>query len=280
MVNDGVVRRVLAEIEPWSGWLINARTPSYTDDPNTVAGGNGVYTAEDWTRTRSRGLPSRGTDGSQFEDDDAYLRYVFSIETPNVIGALTLARGFDFARYRSIFELGAGDMAQAFVLHRLYPRIRYIATDLDPYIVERCERLRLLAGIGKQVLDVRAITPAAPPFAGFDLVMSWGMDYALDDAELVRLLRMVGDRGIPYLLCSATTIGLAKYLHGLITLPRNQSLSNARRLRMHGWCRSIRRFKRLGVNAGMKMKVIGRFGYFFCILFEPSPPLSPRVSHA
>ena len=269
MVSDGVVHRVLAEIEPWSGWLISARTRSYTDDPNTVGVGSGVYTAEDWTRTRSRGLATHGTDGTQFDSDQSYLRYVFAVETPNVIGALTLARAFDFGRYRSIFELGAGDMAQAFVLHRLHPSVRYVATDLDPYIVERCGRLPLLEGIEKRVLDVRAIDATAPPFSGFDLLTSWGMDYALDDAELVRLLRSAGDCGIPYLLCSATTIGLVKYLQDLVTLPRKKSLSEARRLRMHGWRRSIRRFKRLGAEAGMSMRVIGRFGYFFCVLFNP-----------
>lgn len=262
--------RVLAEIEPWTGWLASLKVPGYTDDPNVVSRGEGVFTAEDWSVTRQQGLASFGTDGTQFDSDEKYLRYIFASEAMNVIGALSLTGSFDFSAYRSVFELGCGDMAQAYVIHRLYPQIRYVATDLDPYVIERCSRLSCLNGIEKYALDILAITENAVPFAGFDLLMSWGMEYALDDAQLLRLLGMVSQQRVPYLMCSATTTGLGKFLRYLLGTAKRRRLLEARRIRLSGWERSPLRFQKLARQSGLRMQVIGRFGYHFCMLFTPA----------
>lgn len=261
-----LAQRILSEIEPWTGWLVSLRTPGYSDDPNVVKRGNGVYTAEDWTVTRQKGLAATGTDGTQFDSNEKYLRYIFGTEGINVIGAIALAQRFDFGRYRSIFEIGCGDMAQAYVLHSIHPGIRYVATDLDPYVIERCEKLSILNGIEKRVIDVLSMTEA--PFRGYDLLVSWGMEYALDDTQLLQLLATVRSARVPYLLCSATTTGIGKYLRFLLRAPKRARLLKARRTRMSGWERSPLRFYRLARRAGLRMRVIGRFGYHFCMLLE------------
>lgn len=260
--------RILGEIDPWTGWLVSLKTPGYSDDPNVVGEGEGVYTADDWSRTRQKGLAQCGTDGSEFDSNEKYLRYIFGAEGMNVIGAISLAQHFDFSRYRSIFEIGCGDMAQAYVLHRLHPQIRYVATDLDPYIIERCARLSVLDGIDKCALNVLSVGPDQTPFAGFDLLMSWGMEYALDDAQLLQLFALARRHRVPYLLCSATTTGLGKYLRYLLRMPQRLRQIKSRQLRMSGWERSPLRFSRLARRAGMRMNVLGRFGYHFCMLLE------------
>lgn len=255
-------RRLWSEVEPWTGWLASLRVPGYTEDPATVERAEGVYRAEDWSVARQRDL--------KWRDDDTYLRYIYGIEAENVIGALSLAQVFDFTRCRSIWEIGCGDMAQAYVLHRLYPDIRYVATDLDPWVIEQCSRLSVLKGIEKGVLDVLALREEqVPPFAGFDLLMSWGMEYALDDEQLLRLLAMTRRHNVPYLMCSATTTGFGKYLRYLLRTPRRRQLARRHRLRLTGWERSPLRFYQLAREAGLRMKVIGRFGYHFCMFFEP-----------
>lgn len=265
-----VAHRILSEIDPWTGWLVSLRTPGYSSDPNIVARGEGVYTAEDWSVTRRQGVPALGTDGTQFDSNENYLRYVFGTEGINVVGAISLAQSFDFSRYRSIFEIGCGDMAQAYVIHCLHPRIRYVATDLDPYIIERCAQLSVLEGIDKKVLDVLAISEGRAPFADFDLLVSWGMEYALDDTQLMALFHKVREYSIPYLMCSATTTGIGKYLRYLLRTPQRLRLLRTRQMRMSGWERSPLRFYRLARRAGLRMKVIGRFGYHFCMLIEPT----------
>jgi hypothetical protein len=264
-----VVRRFAADIEPWTGWVASLRVPGYSDDPNVVANGDSVYTAEDWSRTRRAGLASFGTDGTQFDSNEKYLRYIFSTESHNVIAAMLLAKAFDLSRYRSIYEIGCGDMAQAYVIHSLHPAIRYVATDLDPYVIERCSRLTVLDGIEKSVLNVLEVPEAAPPFAGFDLLTSWGMEYALDDAQLLRLLHMACRHRVPYLLCSATTVGLGKYVRYLLSSPKRRRLLRQQRLRHAGWERSVLRFAQLARAANMRMRALGRFGHHFCLLYEP-----------
>lgn len=257
------LHQLLAEIEPWSGWLASLCLPGYADEPAALERGRGVYGAEDWSAVRRQDL------AAALASDEAYLCHIFGREGINVVGAIGLARAFDFGRYRSIFEIGCGDMAQAYVMHRLHPGIRYVATDLDPWVIEQCERLPALAGIEKHVLDVLALPEAGVPFAGFDLLLSWGMEYALDDGQLVRLLRTSARERIPYLLCSATTAGLGKWLRHLWRRRERAQLAERGRLRLSGWERSPLRLRALARRAGLRTTPIGRFGYHYCLLFEP-----------
>jgi hypothetical protein len=166
--------------------------------------------------------------------------------------------------------VGCGDMAQAFVIHHMYPKIRYVATDLDPYVIDQCSRLHILDGIEKRVLDIASIRDDAVPFSGFDLLVSWGMEYALDDAQLLRLFDLVRSSGTAYLLCSATTVGLLKYARHLFHRHRYVDLVRRQRLRMHGWQRSVGRFHRIARKAGLVTELFGRHGYHFCMLLRRS----------
>jgi len=203
------------------------------------------------------------------DSDESYVDYILGQESINLIGVMSLARVFDFSKYRSIFEIGCGDMAQAYVIHRLHPDIRYVATDLDPYVIERCAQLRILDGIEKSVLDVLSISDQHLPFADFELLMSWGMEYALDDEQLLRLFRKVEIAGLPYLMCSASMIGLIEYARYRIGTRKMSNLIKQRKLRMTGWRRSIGRFRSLARTAGLEMRILGRFGYHFCVLLTP-----------
>ncbi len=251
---------MLSELEPWSGWLASLCVPGYTADANVVNRGEGVFKVEDWSIARQRDLP--------WNDDESYLRYIFGREGINVIGAIALAQAFDFGRYRSIWEIGCGDMSQAYIIHRLHPGIRYVATDLDPWVIDRCAQLSILGGIEKKVLNVLSMPAGQAAFAGFDLLMSWGMEYALDDQQFLSLLATVRDYRVPYLMCSATTTGLGKYLRYLLRMPRRARLIKQRQVRLTGWERSPLHFYRLARRARLHMTVIGRFGYHFCALFE------------
>lgn len=255
------VHRIAGEIEPWTGWLASLRLPGYTDDARIVGRGDGVYSAEDWSAVRRQDLP--------WDSDETYLRYIFGREGINVSGAIALAAVFDFSRFRSIFEIGCGDMAQAYVIHRLHPAIRYVATDLDGCVIDRCAKLTALDGIEKRVLDVMNAPGQRAPFDGFDLLMSWGMEYALDDAQLLRLFDSVRRNRLSYLLCSATTAGLGKYVRYLLRARATARGLRERRLRLTGWERSPLRFQRLARRGGLRLTVLGRFGYHFCMFLEP-----------
>jgi hypothetical protein len=260
------LKRAMADIEPLLGSYVCLTIPGYTDEPEVVALGTGVYTASDWSQLRKDGSPSFGTSGIEFEDDDKYLHYIFGLEGMNVVGAILLAKAFDFTRYQSVLEIGCGAMAQAYVLHKKFPHIRYLATDLDPFVIDRCAQLPILTGIEKKVLNVLSLNDVTL-FDDVDLLMSWGMEYALNDDELLRLLTLVAQANIPYLMCSATTIGLLKYVLFLMRYPQRARLLAERRLRVTGWHRSVGKYRYLARAAGLKIQPLGRFGNHFCMLF-------------
>jgi hypothetical protein len=262
------VKNAYSEVEPWTGALLSLEALSYSDNPNSVASGIGVETAEDWSNVRRKGWAALGTDGTHLANDENYIRHILGAESINLIGVLSLMKVFDFGRYRSIFEIGCGDMAQAYVIHQLYPKIRYLATDLDPHVIEHCSQLQVLAGVEKRTLNVLSIADDRAPFEGFDLLMSWGMEYALDDSQLIQLFRMVKRTRISYLMCSASTIGLIQYARQRLRDRKLQALVGERKLRMNGWRRSIGRFRALSREAGLDMQTLGRFGYHFCMLLE------------
>jgi len=133
-------------------------------------------------------------------------------------------------------------------------------------VIERCSQLPILSGIEKRVLDVLSIPDQEFPFAGFDLLTGWGMEYALDDTQLLRLLRMVQRAGIPFLMCSASTIGLIQYARFWLGDRKKRTLVAQHKLRMTGWRRSVGRFRSLSRQAGLEMQILGRFGYHFSVL--------------
>lgn len=262
------VRSGLSDLDLWLGSLVRLQSPSYTNDPNLVGLGDGVFTAADWTATRRKGAKIFGTDGSQYDSNEKYLKHIFGAESANVVAAVSLAKSFDFGRYRSIFEIGCGDMAQAFIISRLFPNVRYVATDLDSYVIGRCASLTLLDGIEKRVVDINSENEEWLP-GDVDLLTSWGVDYALSDHQLVSLLRLIGNRKIPYLMCSATAVGPVKHLMRQFARRQIARKAKAGRLRTQGWNRSLRQFRLLGHKAGVRMYSLGRFGYFFTSLFVP-----------
>ena len=261
------VRRVLVAVDDRLQQLISLKTPAYTADPN-VLGGQGVYTAEEWAHTRRLGAIQDGVDGHQYDSDDRYAAYLRSAAAEKVAATRSLMTRCDFSRYRRVLELGCGDMIQACTITRQYPALTYVATDFDEYVVERCRRLAALDRIDKRVLDVRAGCSAAV-FAGSDLVLSFGLDAVLDDEELAALVRTICAAGAPYLMCSPTTMGPLTMAHRAVTL-RPRRLLRQRRIRMHGWARSVAWFRALARREGLRMEHVGRHGPYTCLMFAPA----------
>lgn len=258
-------RRVL-RTDAWSSLLVRVKHPIYSNDPNLVSG-DGIYSADDWGRTRAMGAAVYGTDGTQYDSDHEWLGYVFSVERGKVLAALSLADAVDFTQYASVFEIGCGDMPQAFVLKNAFRHLRYRATDFDATTIEKCARLPILSDIDKGVFDVSHDDPRA--LDGFELLLSWAIEYALDDATLLRILRAAKDRRMPYVMCSVSIAGCLDQIAYVKASWRRERLLAAKKIRMHGWSRSVRWFASLAKTADMKLQILGRHGSYFCLQFIP-----------
>ena len=263
-----LLRDLVLTLDAWAGVPLRLRTALYTTDPVNLGSGNGVYDATEWSATRQKGNKSYGTDGTQYDSEEKYLQYAFGLESYRIVSAILLANRFNLADYGRVLELGCGDMVQSFVLKRRFPQLRLVATDYDPYVIERCGRLQVLDGIEKRVLDVLKIPDSDNPFADTDLIMSWGLDYAIDDDQFLDLLGIVKRAGVPYLMCSPTVAGPIKHgIHFLRKILVSRRLVEEKQLRMHGWQRTAGCFLKMAARARMQTTIVGQRGAYFCILF-------------
>jgi len=255
-----VLINILRSVDPWTSKLLRLKIPTYTQDPNLVSG-DGIYKAEEWSLTRKKGAELYGTNGSQYDDDYNYLKYIFLIENMKVLSAISLSKHFDFAKYNRIFEIGCGDMSQALTIKNMFPDLQYVATDYDPYVINKCSNLPILRDIKKDVFD--ALNPNFDAIQDFDLFISWGVDYALEDEYLLNLLHHCKKQNIPFLICSPSVAGFTDLLSHAVRKKQTQ------KFRMHGWSRSIKTFRDFSHKSGMSLKIIGKHGNYYCLLFNP-----------
>lgn len=278
-----MLRQFLINLDVRAGRHFSLKLPAYIHEP-ILKGGTGAYSQEEWTQARARGYRGAGADSAQLATDESYLRRIFSAHVYNLHAALRLAATYDFSRHQSILELGCGEMIQAYILTRINPHLRYKATDFDPYIIEKCHALRILAPLEKAVLDVATLTAA--DLAGFDLVLSWELLYALDDARISTLFRAAGAAGVPLLACTSQLTGpLRSTLRAIKNFNwRPGGFHYARLvrqgvLRQHGWNPSLGYYERLARPHGLKLARfwsppwLGANPERYCyLLFEPVRP--------
>ena len=207
----------------------------------------GVYTAEEWARARNVQTAPFMANVDRYGSDAAYLKYLESIHDGKILPVFSLMRTFDFTRYQRIIELGCGDMPQAYTISSRYPGITYTASDFDSSVIEHCSHVPLLRRIRKRVLDAANADPEN--LEGHDLVISWSLEFSLDDLQLTRLFAACKTCSLPYLLCSHTTIGPL----ALLAKPEARSSRRIGRdgRRLLGWLRSTGAIARLARRAGM-----------------------------
>jgi hypothetical protein len=240
--------------------------PLFIEDPAAVPGA-GIYTAEDWSRVRPLRTAPFAPDVDRHGSDQDYRQYLSSIHQGKILSVQSLIRAFDFSRYRRIMELGCGDMPQAYRICSRYPDISYTATDFDPYVIERCSRLPLLAGIRKKVFDVMQDDLAE--LKNHDLVVSWSLEFSLDDAHLGNLFAACKKHCVPYLLCTHTTIGPLDYLFRAWSLRKLTKRVRSKGVRMLGWLRSVGEIARLARRSGMRLQWKSYHVNHAALLFAP-----------
>lgn len=252
-----MIRQLLLNCDLRLGEWSALRDPAYIRE-QYLEGGGGVYTAADWSRARSLGYRGVGKDGAELATDESYLRRMFSAHKRNLIAALRIAQVYDFGSHKSVLELGCGEMLQAFVISSAFPHLRYKATDVDPFVIEKCAQLPLLRRVEKGVLDARRVTAA--DLVGFDLLLSWEMIYALDDVDIVALLSAARSAGTSFLACTTQMTGplrhLLRALRNLNWRPEGfyyERQVRAGAIRMHGWNPSAGYYAGLAERSGMKL---------------------------
>ncbi|MEI8088790.1 MAG: hypothetical protein WCG63_04260 [Opitutaceae bacterium] len=274
-----MLRRRLINLDLWAGRSIALKLPAYIEERWSL-NREGAYTAEEWSHARSAGYRGNEAGRPLLDTEEGYRQQLATHNAPAAQAANRLAGTLDFQRYRTILEIGCGEIAQAYTLTNLFPHLRYRATDFDPFVIEKCLGLPLLNRIEKSVLDVSRI--AASDLAGFDLLAGWEIIYALDEPVLHTVLSVCHEAGVPFMAATSQLLGPIRYLrrtwsdtawglHG----SAYQRLVAKRRLRMHGWNPSLGYYQRQAARAGMRLSrfwlpppcALDNFSF---LLFEPA----------
>src|SRR5687767_3578739 len=135
-----MIREHLLTADYWLGSRVSLRQKAYDAEfPCT--------TADEWSAARKSGYRGVGPDAGELSTDTRYLRRMFTRHVRNTFAALRFARTFDLSHTRGVLEVGCGEMVQAWVLKTVYPHLRYVATDFDPFVIERCAALATLRDV-------------------------------------------------------------------------------------------------------------------------------------
>lgn len=270
------IKDLLIDFDVWMGGVISLEQPLTTADRNLdVKEGVQPYSVDEWKTTRLRGYNKIGQDGEKLENNEKYFNHMVCEEKRKLFAALSLVHNVDLGKYRSIFEIGCGEMMQAFIVKQYFPNIRYLATDIDPYIIEKCSHLTILDSIEKGVYNVLEDSPEI--FSEFDLIISWGVEYAIDSTNLLELLCFAKRYSIPVLICTQQIIGPMRYVSRKIKTNSFNPQRLAREgVRLHGWVRTVRYWKRVAEDANMRLEVlnspstqIGNEANYHWLLFKP-----------
>lgn len=274
-----MVPKPLINLDLWAGRWVTLKLPAYIEE-RWSADRQGAYTAEEWSHARSSGY--RGNDSTRplLDTEEGYRQQMATHHAPAVEATHRLANCLDFQRYHTILEIGCGEMAQALTLVNRFPHLRYRATDFDPYVIEKCSRLKMLDRLEKAQLDVSRIV--AGDLAGFQLMIGWELIYALEETTLQTVFRASRDAKVPFLAATSQLLGPARYLRRIwrdtawgLRPSRYRQLVEERRIRMHGWNPSLGYYQREARRAGLRLTRFwlppaGATDNFSFLLFEPS----------
>ncbi len=205
----------------------------YTRDTNLVKKGSGVYKGSDWGLTRAIRFVFYSNSTLQ-----NYFHMIFQ-DADKISSASLLCEKFDFSAFNKVGDIGGVPFSQSWVIKTIFPHLKFVLSDHDvdsltkhkacpPFISEHCE-----------FVSFDAIVDDLTVFDDCDILTMWGVDYALQDIELLRFIKLVKSQEKSLLLatididsksffkrfgselfgCFLKAFGRSRY-HGLL---RNQS---------------------------------------------------------
>lgn len=183
--------------------------PTFTQDERPKSTREGAYSKEEWLETR------------RVKDSFYDVPSVFNLKGlhwgkfDGIKAICDLASIYDFSTKKCIGELGGIPFVQAWVLIELYPEIDFLLTDadgidlskFDPFLKDHQSRFRNGDESKKSLIETKEFdlhTDSLEVFSYCDLIMVWGVDYALQDSDLSKLFKYCLDKDIPLLIATMT----------------------------------------------------------------------------
>jgi predicted nicotinamide N-methyase len=220
------------------------------------ASGGGVYIKDDWARAWRADLASADRTATEFGPDGAFLWRAFGPERRKLESGLRLAEWIHLVQVQSVLEIGSGEMITSWAIKGRLPHIRYVATDYESAVVDRCRQTPMLTTIQKDTLDADEVDP--PILAQFDLVVAWDVFYAFSTARMEKFLDKIRQAGCRFLMASSQIVGPGRALSYAIKSRIFDYAGQCRagRLRDHGFKCSLGYYRRLARRAGLEASLV------------------------
>lgn len=259
----------------WAFNFLNVQ-PTFTQDPRPKAkGAGGVYSSEEWLESR------RGRD-SFYESPSLYKLRKMHWEKFNGIKSVhKLSRIFDFSVKTKIGEIGGVPFVHAWTLMELHPEMSFLLTDADGHNLLKLEVF--LREHQKNFLDPKSPrtttlqfekfdlrTDSLEVFFGCDLLMMWGVDYALADPELEKLFAFCQSKDIPLIISTMTPMSSFRRL--VFWVQRNgivrKLFQRKKPMSLVGYYRTRKYFAALSKKSGVSCSELMKNGTYSTYLFE------------
>jgi hypothetical protein len=247
------------------GRYLNITHPALIRSPQLQKLGHGVLTRKEWTEARLAGYNQAGIDSIALDTDTSYLARAFGIERRKLESGLRLANYIEHAGYRTILEVGCGEMITSWAIKSRLPAIQYFATDYDNFLIEKMKRLPILDPIAKNCVSIDDMD--ASYLRHYDLVTAWDLFYALDTKQMVSFMRNIKAASCTLVVCSSQIIGPVRALSYFLKSRLWNYAGQCRRgeLRAHGFKCSVGYYRNIALKLGMSCKLID------------NPPICDRV---
>lgn len=167
----------------------------YTTDKNLICKGDGVYSSEDWGFTREK-------NDSLFSLPNTYNYYksIF-LDGKKLCSVSNLIQNFKLEDFSLVGDIGGVPFSQAWAMKQLCPGLKFILTDYDSRSIESLMNLSIFSSDYRlHVFDAKKDDYLL--FDDCDLLTMWGVDYALEDADLIRLFKYTQEMGKKLLIAT------------------------------------------------------------------------------
>ena len=219
-----------------------------------------VFTASDWATARS------SLDFYSTPTQSAFIELYHSVDH-QIKAALHLMQVIDLTSFNCIGEIGGVPFRQLITILNSNPQLRSLATDFDHNSLSIFSRelsnfrnsgannnnklpFIEFARISEQVVfkNFDLTRENLDLFMDCDIIMMWGVDYGLGDSELRKLLEFIKVNGITLIVGTLTPIRTSTLLMEKLktsSILRKLFRKNKIKLRLHGYFRTSRYFKKL-----------------------------------
>jgi hypothetical protein len=250
--------------------------PTFTQDPRPYSTEfGGVYSKEEW-------LDSRKGKNDFYDSPTLYkLRELHWKKFDGTKAIYDLARIYNFSSMKSIGEIGGIPFVQAWALMEWYPETDFVLTDADGHNLLKLEDFLKVHQVNfRDSAKPKAGTlriekfdlqfDSLEVFANCDLLMLWGVDYALADSALDKLFEFCRTKNISLMISSMTPMGSFRRLIYWVQTNRKDRkfFRKSRQMSLVGYYRTRKYFEALAIGHNISCYELMNNGKYSIYVFN------------